>query len=149
MKEFVYAALPSRVVFGPGKLAEIGSEVSAIGASRALVLCTPPQRDQAERVGALLGARLAGIHDGAEMHVPIESARKARTLAAELGADCAVAVGGGSTIGLGKAIALESAIPIIAIPTTYAGSEMTPTLRHHRGRAEEDRARRAGSCPDR
>ena len=60
------------------------------------------------------------------MHVPIESARKARALAAELGADCAVAIGGGSTIGLGKAIALEAPIPIIAIPTTYAGSEMTP-----------------------
>ena len=60
------------------------------------------------------------------MHVPIETAREARELAAELGADCAVAIGGGSTIGLGKAIALEAPIPIIAIPTTYAGSEMTP-----------------------
>jgi maleylacetate reductase len=126
MKEFVYSALPSRVVFGVGKLASIADEVAAIGASRALVLCTPPQKAQAEAVGKLLGARLAGIHDGAEMHVPIESARKARALAAELGADCMVAIGGGSTIGLGKAVALEAPIPIIAIPTTYAGSEMTP-----------------------
>ena len=126
MKEFIYSALPSRVVFGSGKLASIAEEVEAIGASRALVLCTPPQKAQAETVGKLLGARLAGIHDGAEMHVPIESARQARVLAAELGADCMVAIGGGSTIGLGKAIALEAPIPIIAIPTTYAGSEMTP-----------------------
>lgn len=126
MTEFVYTALPSRVVFGPGKLATISEEVEAIGAQRALVLCTPEQRAQAERVGDLLGARLAGIHDGARMHVPIESARAARALAADLGADCAVAIGGGSTIGLGKAIALEAALPIIAIPTTYAGSEMTP-----------------------
>jgi maleylacetate reductase len=59
------------------------------------------------------------------MHVPIETAREARAEAARIGADCAVAIGGGSTIGLGKAIALESTLPIIAIPTTYAGSEMT------------------------
>lgn len=126
MKDFVYSALPSRVVFGSGKLSSIAEEVEAIGASRALVLCTLPQKAQAEAVGKLLGSRLAGIHDGAEMHVPIESARKARALAAELGADCMVAIGGGSTIGLGKAVALEAPIPIIAIPTTYAGSEMTP-----------------------
>jgi maleylacetate reductase len=126
MKDFTYTALPSRVIFGPGKLTSVATEVEAIGASRALVLCTPQQRAQAERVGELLGSRLAGIHDGAEMHVPIDSARKARALAQDLGADCAVAIGGGSTIGLGKAIALESSLPIIAIPTTYAGSEMTP-----------------------
>jgi maleylacetate reductase len=126
MTDFIYTALPARVVFGAGKLASVQDEVEAIGSTRALVLCTPPQREQAERVGELLGSRLAGIHDGAEMHVPIESARKARELAAELKADCAIAIGGGSTIGLGKAIALEAPIPIIAIPTTYAGSEMTP-----------------------
>ena len=126
MKDFVYSALNSRVVFGSGKLASIRAEVDAIGATRALVLCTPPQRAQAEKVAELLGSSLAGIHDGAQMHVPIESARRARELAAELGADCAVAIGGGSTIGLGKAIALEAPIPIIAIPPTYAGAEMTP-----------------------
>jgi maleylacetate reductase len=60
------------------------------------------------------------------MHVPIESARQARNEAQRLGADCAVAIGGGSTTGLGKAIALDSGLPIIAVPTTYAGSEMTP-----------------------
>jgi maleylacetate reductase len=126
MKDFVYTGSSSRVVFGAGKLASIAEEVGAIGASRALVLCTPEQKAQAVAVSDLLGSRLAGIHDGAVMHVPIESARRARTIAAELGADCIVAVGGGSTIGLGKAIALEDTIPIIAIPTTYAGSEMTP-----------------------
>ncbi|SMX31359.1 maleylacetate reductase [Actibacterium lipolyticum] len=126
MINFTYTALPSRVVFGAGKLASVAEEVRAIGASRALVLCTPQQTKQAEQVAALLGDCSAGIHDGAEMHVPIESARKAREIARALGADCAVAVGGGSTIGLGKAIALDSGLPIIAVPTTYAGSEMTP-----------------------
>jgi alcohol dehydrogenase class IV len=74
----------------------------------------------------MLGERAAGIFDGAAMHVPIEVAREARERARALGADCAVAVGGGSTTGLGKAIALDSGLPILAIPTTYAGSEMTP-----------------------
>jgi maleylacetate reductase len=89
------------------------------------VLSTPEQRASAERVAALLGARAAGVFDRAVMHVPIETAREAREVAARLGADCAVAIGGGSTIGLGKAIALDSGLPILAIPTTYAGSEMT------------------------
>jgi alcohol dehydrogenase class IV len=74
----------------------------------------------------LLGERAAGVFDRAVMHVPMETAREAREVATRLRADCAVAVGGGSTTGLGKAIALESGLPIIAIPTTYAGSEMTP-----------------------
>ena len=126
MNDFIYTALPARSFSERESSPRSGEEVEAIGSTRALVLCTPPQRAQAEQVAELLGSRLAGIHDGAEMHVPIESARKARELAAELEADCAVAIGGGSTIGLGKAIALEAPIPIIAIPTTYAGSEMTP-----------------------
>jgi maleylacetate reductase len=122
---FVFFSLPGRVVFGAGCLSTLPQEVQALGAQRALVLCTPEQRGVAEQVSQQLGARSAGIFDQAVMHVPIETARLARTRAAELGADLAVAVGGGSTIGLGKAIALDSGLPIIAIPTTYAGSEMT------------------------
>ena len=78
------------------------------------------------RWSELLGAASAGVFAEAEMHVPIETAHRARAHAKAVGADCAVAIGGGSTIGLGKAIALESSLPIIAVPTTYAGSEMTP-----------------------
>ena len=127
MKSFIYASRAQRVVFGPGSLAGLAAELDALGLRRALVLCTPPQRAQAERVAALLGAaRVAGIFDQAVMHVPLEIARQAQQTARELGADCAVAVGGGSTIGLGKAIALDSGLPVIAVPTTYAGSEMTP-----------------------
>lgn len=126
MKRFTYQSLPSRVVFGAGSLAELPQEIDAMGAHRALVLCTPEQRGMAERVVALLGERAAGVFDRAVMHVPIETAREAREVARQLGADCAVAIGGGSTTGLGKAIALDSGLPILAIPTTYAGSEMTP-----------------------
>jgi maleylacetate reductase len=123
---FVYNSLPGRVVFGAGSLAELGREIEALGARRALVLSTPEQRDWADRIATVLGPRAAGVFDRAAMHVPIDTAREARELAARLHADCAVCVGGGSTTGLGKAIALESALPILAIPTTYAGSEMTP-----------------------
>lgn len=125
-RSFVYAAQPSRVVFGRGSLSRLAEEVKALGSQKALVLCTPEQRAQAQVAADLLGNLSVGIYDGAQMHVPIENARKAREYARSLGADCMVAIGGGSTIGLGKAIALESTVPIIAVPTTYAGSEMTP-----------------------
>lgn len=126
MRRFVYNGQPGRVVFGPGALSRLGAEIEALGARRALVLSTPEQRASAERVAGMLGDKAAGVFDRAAMHVPIETAREARELARRLGADCAVAVGGGSTTGLGKAIALDSGLPILAIPTTYAGSEMTP-----------------------
>jgi maleylacetate reductase len=126
IQPFTYTALPSRVVFGAGSLTQLGAELDRLGATRALVLCTPEQRASAQQVVQLLGARAAGVFDRAVMHVPVEAAREARAAAARWGADCAVAFGGGSTTGLGKAIALESGLPIVAIPTTYAGSEMTP-----------------------
>ncbi|HWH48254.1 MAG TPA: maleylacetate reductase [Burkholderiales bacterium] len=126
MRAFVYNGQPSRVLFGRGALEKLGAEIERLGAKRALVLSTPEQRASAEDVSRRLGARSAGVYDKAVMHVPIETAEAARAVAKELNADCCVAVGGGSTIGLGKAIALTSALPILAIPTTFAGSEMTP-----------------------
>ena len=128
---FTYTAAPARVVFGAGALQHLGREIEALGARRALVLSTPEQAASARHVADLLGERAAGIYAEARMHVPIETARGAREAARRLGADCAVAIGGGSTTGLGKAIALDavsasSRFPIVAIPTTYAGSEMTP-----------------------
>jgi len=126
MRSFAYTQLPGRVVFGVGALAELPREIERLGAKRALVLATPEQQTQAEDVARRLGDRCAGVFPRAVMHVPIETAREARAEARRVGADCAVAIGGGSTTGLGKAIALESSLPILAIPTTYAGSEMTP-----------------------
>lgn len=128
MKAFTYNALPGRVVFGSGALEKVGEEVERLGARCALVLSTPEQRKQAEDVARRLGDRAAGVHDGAVMHTPIESIHTARDVAKQRAADCAVAVGGGSTIGLGKALTLELGLPVLAIPTTYAGSEMTPIL---------------------
>ncbi len=125
MNAFIYQSNPSRVVFGAGALQHLAREIEALGARRALILSTPEQAASARHVAELLGDRAVGIFAKAVMHVPIESAREARDEAKRLGADCAVAIGGGSTTGLGKAIALESGLPILAIPTTYAGSEMT------------------------
>jgi maleylacetate reductase len=126
MRPFIYQPLPSRVVFGAGSLQQLGREIEALGAKRALILSTPEQADAAYRVAQMLGVRAAGVFAQAVMHVPIETARQARDESRRLGADCAVAIGGGSTTGLGKAIALDSGLPILVIPTTYAGSEMTP-----------------------
>lgn len=126
MKEFVYNGQQSRVVFGAGSVVHLEREIELLGARRALVLSTAEQQDQAQKVADRLGSLAAGIFSRAVMHVPIETARQAREEARRLGADCAIAIGGGSTTGLGKAIAMESGLPILAIPTTYAGSEMTP-----------------------
>lgn len=123
---FIYDALPARVIFGAGCLAKLPEEMDRLGAHRALVLSTPQQRGTAEKIAAELGPRAAGLFARAVMHVPIEVAHEAREEARRLDADCCVAVGGGSTTGLAKAIALTSPLPILAVPTSYAGSEMTP-----------------------
>jgi maleylacetate reductase len=123
---FVYEALPSRVVFGAASLETLPGEVDKLGVARALVLCTPEQRAIAADIVVMLGTRSAGVFDGAVMHVPAEVAAAARAKAKRVRADCCVAIGGGSTTGLAKAVALTSGLPILAIPTTYAGSEMTP-----------------------
>jgi alcohol dehydrogenase class IV len=126
MRPFVYDHPAQRVIFGVGSLDRLADEVGRLGARRVLVVSTPAERRFAEDAARRLGPLAADIFADAAMHVPIETARAARRRAAELTVDCCVAIGGGSTIGLGKAIALESPLPIVAVPTTYAGSEMTP-----------------------
>ena len=126
MLSFTHEALPSRVLFGVGCLEKLNEEIERLSASKALILSTPQQRETAREIAERLGERAAGIFDGAVMHVPMEIAHQAREEARRLNADCCVAVGGGSTTGLAKAIALTSPLPILAIPTSYAGSEMTP-----------------------
>jgi len=125
MRSFTYVAQPARVVFGAGAVAKLAAEVERLGAKRALVLSTPGRSADVQRLARALGERYAGLYDKAAMHVPMEIAVEARHVAAACSADCCVAVGGGSTIGLGKAIALTSGLPVLAVPTTYSGSEMT------------------------
>lgn len=125
MNPFVYNAPAMRVVFGAGSVAELAKEVDRLGAKRALLLATPGRTAMVKSVADPLGSRVAGVFDRVVMHTPLELAEEARRLAASVQADCCVVVGGGSTIGFGKAIALTSALPLLAVPTTYSGSEMT------------------------
>ncbi len=124
---FTYEAAPSRVVFGLGSLKKAPEEIDRLGAKRVLILTTPGRKKLGEELAVNLGAKAAGVFGGAVMHVPAETAEAGRTEAARLNADCYVAIGGGSATGLAKAIAVVSGNPILAIPTTYSGSEMTPT----------------------
>ncbi|MCE0765541.1 maleylacetate reductase [Pseudonocardia kujensis] len=143
MSAVTYEALPMRVVFGPGSLGRLGEETERLGLRRLLVLSTPGQRVLAERVAAVLGDHAVGIHDRARMHVPVHTVDGAAKAAAELVADGCVAAGGGSTVGLAKALALRAGLPYVALPTTYAGSEMTPVwglTENARKRTGRDRA---------
>jgi alcohol dehydrogenase class IV len=117
-----------RVLFGSGTIEELRAEVERLGATRVLVLSGPALRPVAARVAGILGS-YAVVHFGdAAMHTPVEVTSHAMGLLREHAADCLLAVGGGSTIGLSKALALRTELPQIVVPTTYAGSELTPIL---------------------
>lgn len=124
--EFTHDVPATRVIFGAGRITAAMQEVEHLGGNRVLVISGGPEAVFADRVCADLGDRVVGRYTDVQMHVPLDNAERARAFAAECGADCLVAVGGGSAIGTAKAIALTSGLPILAIPTTYAGSEMTP-----------------------
>jgi maleylacetate reductase len=124
---FTYEALPGRVVFGAGASRDrLAEEVGRLDAERVLLVATGQERELAEELAGPLGERLVGRFTGVRPHVPIEVAERAKNAAREVGADCLLSVGGGSTTGTAKAVALETELPIAAVPTTYAGSEMTP-----------------------
>ncbi|MDX1739579.1 MAG: iron-containing alcohol dehydrogenase, partial [Alphaproteobacteria bacterium] len=128
MDAFIYNATPSRVIFGSGTLEQIASEVEYLEAEKVLVLTTPFQKEMGEDLAGRIGTRSVGLYANATMHTPIEVTKDAIEFAKSREADLTIAIGGGSTIGLGKALTLHAGIPQIAIPTTYAGSEMTPIL---------------------
>jgi maleylacetate reductase len=134
--EFSYTSYPRRIVFAAGALDRLGAESEQFGWRRVL-LCTTGSQRRAGRVEALaaaLGARLAAVYDGIQPHVPAAQVDAALALATERGIDATLALGGGSAIGTAKAVAAalserapdQPPIAVAAIPTTYAGSEMTP-----------------------
>jgi alcohol dehydrogenase class IV len=126
MRVFTYDALPIRVVFGAGTLTQLPDEVGRLGLANVLVLSTPGQHALGQRLVDLLGPLAAGLHAHAKMHVPADVAAAAVAEATRINADGIVVVGGGSAVGLGKIVARDLGLPVVAVPTTYAGSEMTP-----------------------
>jgi len=128
MDRFVFPGLTTRVVFGAGTIGEAAGEVRRLGHDRALVLSTPHQKADAERLAASLGELAAGVFAGAAMHTPVPVTEEAVAAFRASGASAVVSLGGGSTTGLGKAIAVRTGADQVVIPTTYAGSEMTDIL---------------------
>ncbi|MCF3639814.1 maleylacetate reductase [Rhizobium sp. TRM95111] len=128
MRAFDYQGSSAKILFGAGARTRVAETVAALDCKRALVLSTPQQADDAGVIVALLADRAAGLFTHAAMHTPVEITERALQAMRDTGADCTVAFGGGSTTGLGKAVAYHLDTPQVVIPTTYAGSEVTPIL---------------------
>jgi maleylacetate reductase len=125
---FTYDAAPGRVVFGVDALDRVAGETAALGAAHVFIVASNSARAAAVRVAASLDASHARTWTEVTQHVPTDLATRATDAARSDGADAIVAIGGGSATGLAKAIALQLTIPIVAVPTTYAGSEQTPVF---------------------
>jgi maleylacetate reductase len=121
---FDHDTLPQRVRFASGAAADnLATEIKSLGVSRVMVIAAGAEREQAQQITA--GLPVVYRHHEVVMHVPVEVAERARAQAARHQVDALVCVGGGSTTGLAKAVALTTGLPIVAVPTTYAGSEAT------------------------
>jgi len=125
---FTYNAAPARILFGAGRAAEIADELRRLECRRALILSTPAQQQLAEQIAQQLGELYGGSFTEAVMHTPVAVTEKALAYLQAQQCDSIVALGGGSTIGLGKALALRTDLPQVVLPTTYAGSEVTAIL---------------------
>jgi alcohol dehydrogenase class IV len=124
---FEYGALPVRVIFGLGIAdRKLTGVINDLGVRRALVIATEREELLARRLVAPFAERVAGVFTDVRPHVPMEAAEAARGAVARYRADALLSIGGGSTTGTAKAVALTTGLPIVAVPTTYAGSEVTP-----------------------
>ena len=138
IEPFTYTGQPMRVVFGRG-LRPLRDQVGELGVSRAVVISTPDRTSLARRVADAAGSAAIDVFGEAVMHVPAAVVDRAAQRCSDLGCDGYIATGGGSAIGLAKALALSTGAPVIAVPTTYAGSEMTPVWG-----ITEDRVKKTG-----
>jgi maleylacetate reductase len=128
MTPFVYTSLPARVIFGSGTLSTLSAEIQRLGCARAVLLSTPGRAAEVHQLARQIDGLCAGVFAEARMHTPVAVSEQAIEAIRRWGGDCTVAFGGGSAIGLAKAIALRTDLPQIVIPTTYAGSEVTQLL---------------------
>jgi len=125
---FNYQTSPAQVMFGPDGVSKVSEAAGNLGCERLLLLSTEQQSSTALKVAESVGDLCAGVHAHAVMHTPVNVTEEAMKVVTDLRVDGLLSVGGGSTIGLGKAIALRTDLPQIVLPTTYAGSEVTPIL---------------------
>src|SRR6202166_2330431 len=133
MEAFQYTALPARVLFGFGTIARVADELVSLDCKRAFVLSDPHHATgAAARLMHALGDLGVQLSTDAVMHTPVEVTERVVEKLVACNADCIVALGGGSTIGLAKALALRTDFPQIVLPTTYAGSDPTPVLGYTR-----------------
>jgi len=128
IESFKYNSLGGRVIFGAGSLRELLPELERLKLRKAVVVSTPEQIDLGRTIEQLIKGHSIGLFPRATMHTPVSVTEEALAFIMRFDADSIVAVGGGSTIGLSKAIALRTGLPQIVMPTTYAGSEVTPIL---------------------
>jgi maleylacetate reductase len=123
---FARTALPGRIVFGDGALGRLGDELDQRDLRAAMLIAADYDARLAQRGRDALGERVRLSWGEVRQHVPRELADRATAAAIDAGIDVLVAIGGGSTTGLGKAVAVSTGLPLAVVPTTYAGSEMTP-----------------------
>jgi alcohol dehydrogenase class IV len=131
MNEFESDINPSRVVFGSGSVKKLPNEIRRLNVSRPLLLCTPRKINYTTSLSDLIQASsiaVAGTFPHAKEHTPTSVTEEAVAFLNSVAADCVISIGGGSVVGLGKAISIRTGVPHISIPTTYSGSEMTPIL---------------------
>ncbi|WP_257551894.1 maleylacetate reductase [Sphingopyxis sp. DBS4] len=128
MIDFIHQFKAQRVLFGSGVLDRVADELAALAVKRTVILTTPEQVQSGEAIARRIGTPAVGHLPVARMHTPVEITTDAMATARALGADSVLSIGGGSTIGLGKALSIRTGWPHLTIPTTYSGSEMTPIL---------------------
>jgi maleylacetate reductase len=125
--DFTYEALPGRIVFALGSARRsLADEIARLGVSRLLLITTAAEAELAMEIASPFGGCVAGTFHDVRPHVPVDVAEAAQSAAKDAGVEALLSIGGGSTTGTAKAVALNTGLPIIAVPTTYAGSEMTP-----------------------
>ncbi|HEY5110713.1 MAG TPA: maleylacetate reductase [Acidimicrobiales bacterium] len=137
MEPFDYDVLPGRVIFGVGRRSEVGDEVERLTATRVVLIADAHDQETIAYIEGVLGERLVATFTEVAQHVPVALAEKLRALVASTGANATVSLGGGSATGFGKAVSLTHGLPQICIPTTYAGSELTPIWGTSSGEVKE------------
>ena len=121
--EFSYKSFPAQVHFGKGKIAVLPELLK--GFSSVLLIAEGRFAPQAERFAAAFGNEKVVLFSNVIQHVPQRIVDEAYEVVKKENPDVLLSIGGGSSVGLAKALALQTELPIIAVPTTYAGSEQT------------------------